>query len=321
MSIYIVTGKLGNGKTLASVGRITDYLKQGRNIATNLDLYLEHYENPRHKTGKIYRIPDKPTAKDLEAIGRGHDEDTYNENKNGLLVLDECGTWFNSRSWNDKERRPVIDWFLHSRKLGWDVILIVQDISILDKQARDTLAEYTVFTRRLDNMNIPLITPLLKLLTGKRITMPRAHIGIVKYGDNATYPTVDRWWYRGSSLFKLYDTRQIFTPDNDGVYSYLTPWHIKGRYMNNRRLMDYILAIANVMLFIPAVLTVVAIATVSGRSPDTVASELRLNRFPLSKKHAKPKVNPLRSVVHVSPLAEPGFVCGAHAERARPRAL
>ena len=40
MSVYCVTGKLGNGKTLVSVGRIRDALKKGLRVATNLDINL-----------------------------------------------------------------------------------------------------------------------------------------------------------------------------------------------------------------------------------------------------------------------------------------
>ena len=40
MAVYVVTGKLGNGKTLITVGRIRDALAQGCRVATNLDLDL-----------------------------------------------------------------------------------------------------------------------------------------------------------------------------------------------------------------------------------------------------------------------------------------
>lgn len=45
----------------------------------------------------MIRLPDKPSLNDLLAIGVGNT--SYDESRNGLLVLDECGTWFNSRSW------------------------------------------------------------------------------------------------------------------------------------------------------------------------------------------------------------------------------
>ena len=41
MAVYVVTGKLGAGKTLVAVGKIKDKLNQGCKVATNLDLNLD----------------------------------------------------------------------------------------------------------------------------------------------------------------------------------------------------------------------------------------------------------------------------------------
>lgn len=112
MAVYVVTGKLGAGKTLVAVGKIKDKLNRGCPVATNLDLRLNKLIGEKARNTRVYRIPDKPQLADLEAIGRGNE--SYDEAKNGLLVLDECGTWFNSRSWADKSRQAVIDWFLHA---------------------------------------------------------------------------------------------------------------------------------------------------------------------------------------------------------------
>ncbi|GAL09053.1 hypothetical protein JCM19233_18 [Vibrio astriarenae] len=117
-------GKIRAGKSLTSVGRIRDAFERGAPVATNLDINLKNMLGRDKKNTRLYRLPDKPQLIDLEAIGNGNT--TYDEAKNGLLVLDECGTWFNSRTWNDKSRQDVINWFLHARKLGWDLIFIVQ---------------------------------------------------------------------------------------------------------------------------------------------------------------------------------------------------
>ncbi|MBY0545150.1 MAG: hypothetical protein K2Q14_06335 [Gammaproteobacteria bacterium] len=94
MAVYAITGKLGSGKSLVSVGRIMDYLAKGRPVATNLNLYLDKYFGQRSKAHYV-RLPDIPTVQDLQAIGKGND--SLDESKNGLLVLDECGVFFNSR--------------------------------------------------------------------------------------------------------------------------------------------------------------------------------------------------------------------------------
>ena len=130
MAVYFITGKLGSGKTLAAVGRIRDYLGEGRRVATNLDLNMPELCNNTRSRRSVIRVPDKPRVQDLEAIGAGCEG--YDEDRFGALVLDELGTWFNTRNWRDPERKPIIDWFLHARKQRWDVYFIVQDINQVD---------------------------------------------------------------------------------------------------------------------------------------------------------------------------------------------
>ncbi len=233
MAVYVVTGKLGGGKTLISVKRIRDKLLAGCVVATNLDLNLEKLISPFNRSCRVIRIPDKPKIEDLQAIGKG--TDSYDENDNGLLVLDECGTWFNSRSWNDKDRKPVNDWFLHARKLGWDVILIIQDVSQLDSQARASIAEHTVFCRRTDRLTVPYLGTLVKALTGYRITLPKAHVGRVVYGISESDLLVDRWAARGVDIYPAYDTKQLFLDDyQHGTHSLLPPWYTHGWKMAPR---------------------------------------------------------------------------------------
>jgi hypothetical protein len=188
---------------------------------------------------RVIRIPDKPTLFDLNSIGRGRDKKQgYDESKNGLLVLDECGDWFNSRNWQDKSRADVNTWFRHARKLGWDVYLIVQDISIIDSQARDSLAASIARCKRMDKVAIPFITSLSKWVFGHPIRPAKFHMARVEDADGVF---LDRWVYKGTDLYKSYDTEQIFNGDYPhGPHSLLTPWHIYGRYavpMNQENVM------------------------------------------------------------------------------------
>lgn len=229
MAVYVVTGKLGAGKTLVAVGKIKDKLNHGCKVATNLDLNLDKLIGEKAKQTRCYRIPDKPVLADLESIGTG--TDSYDENKNGLLVLDECGTWFNARSWNDKSRQDVINWFLHARKLGWDIIFLIQDLSIMDKQARVALAEHVVYCRRLDRVTLPFVGALYSFFTGSKLPLPKVHLGIVKYGDSPQSLTVERWTYTGRALYPAYDTKQAFSDHYPhGTFSVLPPWYTHGMH-------------------------------------------------------------------------------------------
>jgi hypothetical protein len=228
MTSFVVTGKLGSGKSLVTVGRIFDYLAQGRKVATNLDINLGGYLNSSSKKTLI-RLPDKPSADDMKMLGTGND--SYNEEMNGLLVLDELGTWFNSRNWQDKTRSGLIDWFLHARKHGWDTMLIVQDISMIDAQLRGAMAEHLVICRRLDRVKIPFVGSFFQALGFKGV-LPKIHRAKVHYGESDSDMVVDTWTYRGHSYYPAYDTKQIFSPTYPhGVYSLLSPWHTTGRFL------------------------------------------------------------------------------------------
>lgn len=237
MSDYLITGKKGNGKSLVCVGRMQDALFEGRPVATNLDLYLEHLVKRTNKTARVVRLPDRPTARDLMALGIGNkslyfDGDVsglephqlsdvrikmkpgYREEDNGIICLDELATWLNSRTFGDKERQPLLDFFVYSRKLGWDTYFIAQAPNQVDKQLRESLAEYQVICRRLDKLKIPVLG----------IKLPRVHIATVKYGHEQDALVAERWVYRGNHLFAAYDTTQRFSPNYpNGPYSLVPP--------------------------------------------------------------------------------------------------
>jgi len=231
MADYAVTGKKGSGKSLFAIGIIRDSLLAGKRVATNLDVYLDHLLSPvNHST--LIRIPDRPVVDDLDAIGRG--QDGCVEENNGVIVLDETSTFFNSRAFGDKSRQPLLDWLVHSRKLGWDVYYICQGLEQIDKQLRTTMIEYHIGVKRTDKWPIPVITPLFKLF-GFNVRFPKLHIGVVKHGVERDSLTVERRIYRATDLFSAYDTQQLFMdrahPKASGLHTVLSPWHIKGRYL------------------------------------------------------------------------------------------
>jgi hypothetical protein len=215
MTVSFVTGKLGAGKGKFAILQLLNAAKRRRRIAGNVDLYLDQFAK---KTTRLAytRIPDKPTSRDLEALGHGN-PDSYDEEKNGLLVLDELGTWLNARSFQDKDRAAVLDWLIHARKHGWDVLLMTQNEIQVDKQVRESLGE--VFTRcmQLRKVRLPLIGGILATLSDSWGYLPRCHLAVTRIGTGATSFVADRLMYRGDYLHAMYDTRQIFRADPEAV--------------------------------------------------------------------------------------------------------
>ena len=234
MAVFSVEGKLGTGKTKFAVYMAQQALLQGRKVASNVDLKPEILCPWRRR--HYVRIPDKPTAADFEAMGHGN-PDTYDEDRNGVLLLDELGTWLNTRSFQDKGRASVIDWLIHARKHGWDVYLIVQDAGMIDKQVREALIEYQCRCMNLSKIRIPVVGRFLSLISERWGYLPKMHTVTARtgYGQNAI--VADKWMYRGNDLHAAYDTRQIFTDSYPhGPHSVLPPWDWQPRQTDGQRI-------------------------------------------------------------------------------------
>lgn len=236
MPVYSVEGKLGTGKTKFTVWMAQNALLSGRRVASNVG--LDTTVLTPFRRSHYVRVPDKPTAADLEAMGHGN-PDTYDEDRNGILILDELGTWLNSRSFQDKTRAPLIDWLIHARKHGWDVYLIVQDANMIDKQVREALVEYQCRCMNLSKIRIPVVGKFLSMFHDRLGYLPRTHVVTARtgYGQNAI--VADRWMFRGNDLHSAYDTRQIFTDAYPhGTYSRLPPWDWKPQPLPFQALRD-----------------------------------------------------------------------------------
>lgn len=231
MTDFAVTGKKRTGKGLLCAGIIRDALKAGKRVATNMDIFPEHML-PANSRAVLYRLPDCPTKEDLDAIGMG--TDNVDDENNGIIVLDEASKFFNARAWGDKTRQPLLDWLIHSGKLGWDVYYQMQGLEQVDKQLRSTQVEYHIVVKRTDRWPIPFVT-FLGGLVGLNIRFPKLHVGIVKHGCDIHAMVVDRKWYKAKDLHHAYDTRQVFLdrdhPDAVGLHSVLSPWHVRGRHL------------------------------------------------------------------------------------------
>lgn len=234
-----VTGELGAGKTMFAVRQIQEYLEAGLPLATNLNLYLEHMLD-KDSRATVTRIPDKPTRTHLDELGMSYDikANGYDESKFGLLVLDECLTWLNSRGWQDKERAKVLDWFLHARKLGWNILFLLQSLKHCDEQIRETLLTYHVHCRKMGKYKLPVIGGILGL------KFPKGTLATINAGSGTDAIVQARDIYRGSDLFAAYDTAQRFTSgfelvgddfiDMRANHTMLSPWHLKGRYPESK---------------------------------------------------------------------------------------
>lgn len=212
---WIIQGVRGEGKGLAAVHLIKKYLDAGRPVATNMDLFLEHLTSPSNST-PVYRLPDYPRASDLAALPPAFSREYKGEDQNGLMVLDELGTWMNSRTWSDKDRKDLLNWLFLSRKDHWDLAILAQNVDMIDKQASDNLCDYLVQSSRTDRKRVPYIGNFLKFL-GFSGNLSRSHVYHVFYGLSLTGSVHEVWSFTGKDYYNAYDTNQRFTDGKEAV--------------------------------------------------------------------------------------------------------
>lgn len=251
MIFRFVTGRLGTGKTLVSVGVALQYLKKGRMVATNVDLYPEHFWDPRNRNTRIYRLPDHPSSDDLKSLPPGNSTlvtgpdgslipgPNYDPSANSLLLLDELAQFLNTRSYGDKDRLNIISFLVLLRKRGWDAYFIVQHIDMVDKQIREALAQETGYCRDMSRIPIPILGGLTRRLTGRTLTFPKTFRVTFRDGYSADGLVIEKKTIPAGNIKRCYNTAQVLDRDyvpswainhhgTAGVHMLLTPWHLVG---------------------------------------------------------------------------------------------
>ncbi len=232
MPNWAFTGRTGQGKGLCSVGFMREYIARKKVVATNMDLFPEHFRDKNNKNVYIIRLPDIPTVQDFIDLGLGNPE-PEDEDENGLIMLDEAGLILNARKWNEKGREEFIAWIRHRRKYGWNLAFQVQGLASLDSQIREDIVDYEVRCFKVNSLHIPIISTFIKMFTGKpQIFFPkwmRWHTAKFKNLELDMVDSIHR--YTGRDVHKLYDTKQVISTEYpNGAFCYLTPWHLVGRY-------------------------------------------------------------------------------------------
>ncbi|MCO6539416.1 MAG: hypothetical protein J6569_04685 [Gilliamella sp.] len=225
MAIYIVTGALGAGKGLFCDMIATQAYRAGRRVASNYP--INTYLMDKNSQKSITVIPPKFTYDDLMALGRGCDENDLSQL--GVLILDELAISLNSRNFKDNGRQKLLEYFIQSRKYGWDIYMQAQDAFMIDKQVVDAMTEFTVKLSRLDSLRVPFLSSFLELISPKTFgrTAKRKSIlpHIVKYQifHNSGGKPIEKGSFRAKDFFGLHDTNFIF--ENDETNDHIREMH------------------------------------------------------------------------------------------------
>lgn len=223
MAVYITQGELGAGKGIFGAYIMSRYYNDGDvNIrcAANYPFYTEHLGPASSKF--ITVLPCNVRSDDLISLGMGS-PDSYKD-KFGVLILDECASFLNSRNYRDSDRYRLIQWLIHARKCHWDVYLLVQHPDMIDSQVRDALIQHLVVIKRLDHIRIPFISTVMELLRPKEFGINRAKKSIFPHYVQARFygkkklpyeKPHNEFTFRARDYYSCYDTDYKFTDGNE----------------------------------------------------------------------------------------------------------
>jgi hypothetical protein len=238
-----IQGSKGSGKSLYAVSLIRQAILLNIPVATNFDLFLDHFP-PTMNRHNIIRLPNFPTTDDLELGLSRLVPMGVPETEMGILVLDEVSKLWNSRTWSsDKDRLAFIGWLRESRKRGWKVYYITQDVESLDSQFRSAMLEFVVTVRKFSRIRIPIFSALFDFFGFNVITegvLGRLHIASTSEANsNAQNKSVGMpfFFIADSGLYKMYDTTERFMTNANASqpYTVLMPAYIKAQAAKKRQ--------------------------------------------------------------------------------------
>lgn len=199
MSIFLNSGTPGSYKSYHATADIISYLKSGKNVIANFPVDFKKVIKKEIKGEFVYVNTYDLNPRYLINYAEEH-HNKSNYKCQTLVVIDEASIIFNSREFNRKDRSEWIKFLANHRHFNYNIILIAQLDTMLDKQIRG-LVEYEYKHRALKNYNF--ITWLISKIFG------------------GLYMTVEMWYpckMRISSRFckfhkkiaSCYDTMALF---------------------------------------------------------------------------------------------------------------
>lgn len=154
--IEVYTGTVGSGKSYHALSKGLSRIRSipDRYVIANFPIKAKS-----RKEKKRWLYNEEITVSLL--IQKSFELGAYGKEGHSLLIIDEAGIEFNSRDWqiNGQARKEWIKFFSQSRKFGYDVILVAQDMRMIDRQIR-SLAEFEVKHVKANNYWLLKILPI-----------------------------------------------------------------------------------------------------------------------------------------------------------------
>lgn len=204
MTIYVYSGTVGSGKSLHAASDIRYCLNRRYPIPVVANFELSEGAPVRRPDLYTYVPNADLTADYLQDFAcdwwECHD---FREDRI-LLVLDEVQLLFNARNWSDRNRMSFLQFMSQSRKYGYQVVLIAQNLQMIDNQFR-MLCEFDINHRRVSSW--PGIGWVLGALTGGRCF---ARVTYLIQNGHSKERLGMRFWIPRKRDMRMYDSYKRF---------------------------------------------------------------------------------------------------------------
>lgn len=196
--IVLYSGTPGSGKSLKAAYDLIDRLKQGRDVIANFPIDMGYFRKCKRVGEFTYLDNQQLTVQALKDYAKEHH--TLRREGQTLVIIDECASIFNCRSWNQGDRMEWMQLFQLHRKMGYDFILISQSDKLIDKQIR-AFVEMEYKHRAVKHYKT--FGWLLSLFSGGLFCQ-------VEYWYGMHLRCGSRWFRLNKRKARIYDTYQIF---------------------------------------------------------------------------------------------------------------
>lgn len=181
--LQLYTGTPGSGKSYHAV---REGLWQARrklvvaNFVVTDSPELRQLDNGRW-VGWLHISDDDMTVAAMIGIYDKYLREAHRESV-ALWIMDEAQRKFNTREWNQPERKSWVTFASLHRHLGFDGILVVQDMSLLDGQMAAMCQEqmrHRRVNRHLPFKLIPFMPPVFATVTYQLHTKLKGELGLL----------------------------------------------------------------------------------------------------------------------------------------------
>lgn len=206
MSIYLYSGGVGSGKSLHAAQDIRFELtrRYPRPVLANFPLG-SGAPVPEERRSLFTHVENVDISADLltgfaDDWWKTHDfaEDHI------LLVLDEVQLIWNARTWAQRDRLSFLEFLSQSRKYGYKVVLIAQNLMMIDNQFR-MLVDVDINHRRLGQWG--RVGSVLGLLSANRLF---ARVGYYCVNGKHQQRTGLSWYIARRADMRMYDSYARF---------------------------------------------------------------------------------------------------------------